>query len=117
MNDDEIKERFQELEDRIQSIEDLFASSIIDRQQSHVEATKQDARDTLDVGDVKKIRIFDPPGEGDAPDYGVGKIDGIVTFVDCSGLEVEQGDVLHCRIIDVNDNSAEALATQFADSV
>ena len=115
MNKSELEDRVQELEDRIKSIEDLFDSSIIDRQQSNVESTKGDARDTLDVGDVKTIKIFDPPGQGSDPDNGVGKIDGIVTFVDCSGLDVEQDDVVHCRITDVTENAAEAIATQFAD--
>ena len=115
MNETEMEERIEELEDRIKAIEDLFNSSIIDRQESHVEATKGDARDKLDVGDVKTIKIFDPPGQGSDPDHGVGKIDGIVTFVDCSGLEVEQDDVVHCRITDVEENAAEAVATQFAD--
>ena len=115
MDDNNVEERIDDLEKRIKAIEDMFAPRIIDRQSSHVDAAGKDAREKLDLGDVKTIKIFDPPGQGSDPDNGVGKIDGIVTFVDCSGLDVEQDDVVHCRITDVTENAAEAIATQFAD--
>jgi len=115
MDEDNMEARIDKLEERIKAIEDIFAPRIIDRQSSHVEASGNDARDELDVGDVKTIKIFDPPGSGNDPDHGVGKIKGIVTFVDCRGLDVEQDDVVHCRITDVQANAAEGVATQFAD--
>lgn len=99
----------------MESIENLFSSSLIDDQRSEIETTEEDAREKLNIGDVKTIKIFDPPGQGKDPDRGVGKIDGIVTFVDCTGLDVEQDDILHCRITNVEKNAADAIATQFAD--
>ena len=111
----ELDERISELEDRTQAIEDIFAPAIIDRQTSHVEATKGDAREKLSEGDVKTVKIFDPPGQGSDPDSGVGKIDGIVTFVNCDGLDVEQDDVVHCRITNVLPNAAHGVATQMAE--
>lgn len=111
----DLEEKVKELEDRIQAIEDIFAPAVIDRQTSHVEATKGDARETLSEGDVKTVKIFDPPGQGSDPDSGVGKINGIVTFVNCDGLNVEQDDVVHCRITDVLPNAAHGVATQMAE--
>lgn len=110
-----IEERVEELEDRMSAIEDIFAPAILDRQTAHIEAKEGDARDTLSEGDVKTIKIFDPPGQGSDPDSGVGKIDGIVTFVNCDGLNVEQDDVVHCRITNVLPNAAHAVATQMAE--
>ena len=73
MDENNMEQRIDELEKRIKAIEDIFAPRIIDRQSSHVEASGKDARDELDVGDVKTIKIFDPPGSGNDPDHGVGK--------------------------------------------
>ncbi|GAA5434788.1 MULTISPECIES: TRAM domain-containing protein [Halobacteriales] len=111
----ELEERVEELEDRMSAIEDIFAPAILDRQTAHVEAKQGDARDTLSQGDVKTVKIFDPPGQGSDPDSGVGKIDGIVTFVNCDGLAVEQDDVVHCRITNVLPNAAHGVATQMAE--
>jgi predicted RNA-binding protein with TRAM domain len=113
--DIDLEEKVEKLEDRIQAIEDIFAPAVIDRQTSHVEATKYDARETLSEGDVKTVKIFDPPGQGSDLDSGVGKINGIVTFVNCDGLNVEQDDVVHCRITDVLPNAAHGVATQMAE--
>jgi predicted RNA-binding protein with TRAM domain len=112
---EELEERVNELEDRIDGIEDIFAPAIVDRQASHVKAKEDNAQDQLSEGEVKTVKIFDPPGQGSDPDSGVGKIDGIVTFVNCDGLNVEQDDVVHCRITNVLPNAAHGVATQMAD--
>jgi len=112
---EELEDRINELEDRISGIEDVFSPAILDRQSSHVEAQKDDAREKLSVGEVKTVKIFDPPGQGSDPDHGVGKIDGVVTFVNCDGLDIEQDDVIHCRVTDVSSNAAHGVATQMAD--
>lgn len=111
----ELEERVEELEDRMSAIEDIFTPAILDRQTAHVEAKQGDARETLSEGDVKTVKIFDPPGQGSDPDSGVGKIDGIVTFVNCDGLDVELDDVVHCRITNVLPSAAQAVATQMAE--
>lgn len=111
----ELKEQIEELEERVDGLEDIFSPAIIDRQTAHTRAKQGDARDELSEGDVKTVKIFDPPGQGSDPDSGVGKIDGIVTFVNCDGLDVETDDVVHCRITDVLPNAAHGVATQKAD--
>lgn len=111
----ELEERVEELEEQVSALEDIFAPAIIDRQTAHIEAKKGDARETLTEGDVKTVKIFDPPGQGSDPDNGVGKIDGIVTFINCDGLDVEQDDVVDCRITDVLPNAAHAVATRMAE--
>ena len=105
-------DRLDELEDRVQALEDLFSPSIISRQTKHVDATKRDARKTLKEGQVAKMKVSDPPGNGDAPESAVGKVKGIVTFANCDGLEVEENDTIECRITDVGSNAANAIATQ-----
>lgn len=111
----ELEKRVGELEDQMSAIEDIFAPAIIDRQTAHIEAKEEDARDSLSEGDVKTVKIFDPPGQGSDPDNGVGKINGIVTFVNCDGLDVERDDVVHCRITNVLPNAAHGVATKMAD--
>ncbi len=108
----ELEDEVARLEDRIEAIEDIFSPSIVDRQTSHVNAKRSDARDKLSKGDERTVSIFDPPGHGTDPDSGVGKIEGIVTFVNCDGLDVEKNDVVECRITNVLPNAAHAVAIE-----
>lgn len=111
----DLEEKVEKLGERISAIEEIFAPAIVDRQTSHIKSKNEDATNKLSEGDVKTVKIFDPPGQGSDPNSGVGKINGIVTFVNCDGLDVGQNDVVHCRITDVMPNAANAIATQMAD--
>lgn len=108
----ELEEQVEELSDRVNAIEDIFSPSIIDRQTAHINAKQRDAREHLSEGDVETLEIFDPPGQGSDPDSGVGKIDGIVTFVNCDGLDVEANDIVRCRITNVLPNAAHGVAVE-----
>lgn len=112
-NEEALRERVDELEQRLKRIEEIFAPNLLDRQTKHVAARERDAREVLSPGDEKVMRVISPLGHGQEPQKCVGKIHGVVTFVDCDEDDgFEEGEYITVRLVDVAHSSAEGVALQ-----
>jgi len=109
------KNELEELDEKRANIRDALseAEDIIEAEESHHEARKQDARDQLRKGDTHELVIEDPPGKK-GPDA-VARIDGIVTFVSPQELEIKAGDTVQAKLTNVGENHANAVATRIID--
>lgn len=105
---EELERRVEELQDRLEALESIFSERTLDREQGHTQAKKRDARTKLQPGETHQVVIDSPPGEGRDPNKAVGRVDGIVVFVDPQGTEIRENDVLKILIKDVEDNCAKA---------
>lgn len=115
-NEDDLRERVDELERRLKRMEEIFAPNLLDRQTKHVAARERDAREVLSPGDEKVMRVISPLGHGQEPEKCVGKVHGVVTFVDCDeDDDFEEGEYLTVRLVDVAHSSAEGVALQRYD--
>lgn len=102
-----------ELERRLRAVETEL--ELMDEQQeAHILAKKKDARDQIERADVETVVIVSPPEDNDGTDA-IGKINGIVTFVDPGEFELEKGDAVRVRIYDVGKNHAESLALRLLE--
>ena len=102
---EETRDQISEIESSLNGIED-----VIEAEKSHSEATKQDARDQLAVGDTKEVVIEKPPNV-DGPDA-VTRIDGIITFVSPQDLTLTTGDTVKVKLVNVGESHTNAVATE-----
>lgn len=107
---EELEQRLEDLQNRMDAIESIFSERTLDREQAHTKAKQQDARKHLQPGDTHRVVIDSPPGEGRDPNSAVGRIDGIVVFIDPKRLQIQENDVLNIVIKDVKNNCANANA-------
>jgi TolA-binding protein len=105
---EELESRIRELEERIESVEGIFSERLLAHENAHVQAKQQDARDEIQVGETRRLVVDSPPGEGQDPNKAVGRINGIVTFVDPKKRRIGENDVLKVQVKDVQQNSAKA---------
>lgn len=100
---DENAERIDELETDVEAALSIFDDSHVDKAQAHAEAIDSDAEEGQpSVGETVEIYIDDPPGEGEDPSTGVGRIDGKVTFVQPDGLDIDR-ETVQARMVDVKE--------------
>lgn len=106
----DLDEEVSDLDDRVSALEDIFSPRLLDRQTKHVESQKEDARDYLEVDEEKQAIVKSPVGKGKDPNVCVGKIDGIVTFIEGVGKnEVDLNEAIAVRVTRVQDNCAYAV--------
>jgi len=79
------------------------------KQEAHRAAKRQDARETLARGEQKRIVVWKPPEEVDGGNA-LTKIEGIKTFVHPGPHNLNYGDTVEIKILDVGENHAEAVA-------
>lgn len=111
MSSNDLHQRVEQLESRIDTLEGLFSQRIIDKELAHVQAKQRDARDELQVGETYRVYIQDVESNG-PNQQGVGRIGGIVTFVTPGSVDFQQGDTIKVQITDVKENAAEARAIE-----
>ncbi len=99
--------RIADLERRIEAIESVFSERVVNKENSHVRAQEQDAREKLGVGETATVVVEEPPEDngGKAATH----VDGIVTFIQNAG-SAEKGDVLEVKFTDVQSNYAHCIA-------
>lgn len=117
MRTNDVNDRIEELEERVEVLESLFSDRALGKERSHKERKSNDARDIVDVGDVytKVIQSVEPQSHGN-PDQGVTRIEtGIVTFVEPGEYDVGYGDTVKLKITDVKESAAEAIAVDKID--
>lgn len=111
MRTQNVQDRIDELEERVEVLESLFSDGALGKERSHRERKASDARDIVDVGDVytKVIQNMEPQTHG-RPDQGVTRIEtGIVTFVEPGEYDIGYGDTVEIKITDVKESAAEAI--------
>ncbi|WP_434530045.1 TRAM domain-containing protein (plasmid) [Haloarcula sp. NS06] len=104
-----LESRVENLESRFETIERVFSSEIIEKADAHAAACQEDPRQQFEIGDTHDVVISDMEQDYNGK-TGVGKIDGVVTFIDPTETEIETGDVATVRITDVKENALEAMA-------
>lgn len=102
-----------DIEERLRSVETEL-ELLDDKQEAHIRAKRQDARDKIQRGDVETVVVVTPPDDNDGR-RAVSKIEGIVTFVDQGDYDLERGDVLRVRIFDVGKNHADSLVVDLME--
>jgi predicted RNA-binding protein with TRAM domain len=103
----------EQLEDRIQALEDMFSDRLLSKQQNHAESKRHDAREKLSIGSCYRVFIREVETEtAHQSKQGVGQIEGIVTFVEEGKAEFSEGDTVRVKISDVKSSSAEAYAME-----
>lgn len=105
MSTDKLEQRVEQLETRVESLESLFSPHALDKEQAHVRAKKRDAREELQVGEVYRVFVRNLERDGDGR-QGIGRISGIVTFVDRDRVDFGEGDTVKVRLTDVKENAA-----------
>ena len=114
MRTENVQDRIDELEERVEVLESLFSDRALGKERSHKQRKANDARDIVNVGDVytKVIQNVEPQSHG-KPDQGVTRIEtGIVTFVEPGEFDVGYGDTVKLKITDVKESAAEAIAIE-----
>jgi len=109
---EELEQRVDNLQSRLDSLESIFSERILERERAHTQAKQQDARKHLQPGDTHRVVIDSPPGEGRDPNSAVGRIEGIVVFIDPKEIQIQENDVLKIVIKDVKDSCANANAIE-----
>ena len=111
------QQRIAELEQRVATLERLHDDQILEwarrKQQGHEAALQRDARDTLEVGERRKVVIREPAGV-EGPDAFT-KIEGIATFVDPGDLDLPRGATATVKLTDVTERVAQAIALARVD--
>ena len=108
--DKDLEDRVSDLDNRLSALEDIFSPRILDRQTKHVKTQKEDARDYLQPGDQKRAVVKSPVGKGRDPNVCVGKIDGIVTFIEGVGMDdAKLNETLDVEVTRVQENCAYAV--------
>lgn len=111
----DLDERVRDLADRVETLERLFSDRIIadqsQAQQAHKEKASEDARELMDAGEVRRMPIDKTPGmrdRGKTEAFAYSE-EGIATFIDPSGHQLNPNDVVKVRITRVRDNACEAV--------
>lgn len=104
------RERADELEARLEAIEGVFSSRVVDKERAHTAATKRSPTDVVNLGDVYELVVSDVHADG-YDQTAVGRIQGLVVFVDLEGADAvpEEGDVVDVQITDTQDTCAHAV--------
>lgn len=84
------------------------------KQEAHIQAKRQDARECIARGDTETVVVITPPEENDG-EQAVSKLDGIVTFIKPGKFDLQQGDVIRVRIYDVGDSHANAVTLEHVE--
>lgn len=105
---EELEAHVEELQQRVEALEGIFSERLLDREGAHIQATQQDAREQLEVGETHRVVVDSPPGTGRDPSKAVGRIEGIVTFIEPKGLDIEENDVLKVRLKQIQRNCVKA---------
>jgi len=118
---EELEERVFELEERLKTIENVFSPDALDGESTgRGNARNKDAREVLDCGDERAMRVVSPIGDGQEPERLVGKVNGVVTFIDLEDEDdednYEEGEYIQIKILDVSHSSAEGVALGEYDS-
>jgi len=100
-------DELQDLENRLRTVERKF-ESMGDKQKAHMLAKEQDAREQIERGQTETLVVEESPREGEC-DRAVCYLDGIVTFVEPDGVDLERTDIVQVRISDVQKNALQAI--------
>lgn len=79
------------------------------RDDAHRRAKRTDARDILHPGESRLTVVWQPPKQIDGK-CALTKIENIKTFIRPGPHELNYGDTVSVKILDVGDSHAEALA-------
>lgn len=108
-NADSDEDRLSSIENRLDRLESIFSPNLIDRQTKHIRALENDARDILSVGERAQMKVISPIGDGTSPDTCIGKIHGVVTFVnEVTEPTFKKSEIVDVEITNVTDSAAEA---------
>jgi len=103
------RERVADLEDRLAAFEGLFADRVTEGERAHAAARDRDPREVVELGETRDLYVQEVDGAGPRA-QAIGRIEGLVTFVDLNGAEVDidEGDVVAVEITDHSESCAKA---------
>jgi len=104
---EDLRQQVESLEERLDALEGIFSERVIDKEQSHVQAQKKDAREKLQVGESMTVVVEEPADKNSGS--AVTHIDGVVTFIQ-QAPDAESGDTLEVKLTDVQPNYVHAIA-------
>lgn len=105
MSTDELERRVDQLETKLETIQCLFSPWVLDKAQAHNRAKERDAREQLQVGEVYRVFVRDVERDG-SNRQGIGRINGIVTFIKQRKVDFDKEDTVRVQLTDVKDNAA-----------
>ena len=97
-----------DIERRLDRLEDRF-DGITDEERAHIRAKQRDAREFISRGDSETLVIREPPEESDG-NRALATINGVYTFVEPGRFDLDLGDTVRAKILDVGPSHAEAIA-------
>lgn len=113
------QDQIDELEQRIATLERIVDDQILEwatrKQNGHAKAKQRDARETLEVGDTRRVVIQESPGDS-GPDAFT-KIEGVATFVQPNNIPLPEGATVRVKLTDINESAAQAVPLECLDDV
>lgn len=104
-----LREEVDGLHDDLEALRGLFSGRVLDKEDAHVNAQKQDATDIVDVGDTRTVVVNDTEYDDPRNPQAVARIEGLVTFVSAPEKDLTEGDEVEVRISDIGESHANAV--------
>lgn len=100
-----------ELTNRVEALEGIFSSRVVEKERAHNTAIKRDPRDIVQPGETRTLYIEEILNDNRTA---LGHIEGLVTFVKLTDSDsiVSSGEAIEVVITDTQDTCAHARAVE-----